>query len=130
MTKEELREARKIMSEMDALEQTLSNPKSAYVVVFYKDYSSGTGVPRTDEGEDGGWSERQEIIAKIKQKRVELRSAIERIQGFIDQVEDAETRTILQSYYITGMTQEEIAELLHCERSTVSKRLEKFWRGE
>lgn len=127
MTEKELEEAIHLRDDLKAIEISLKHPKSTYVAAFYKDYNSGVGVPRVEAGEDGGRGERELLELKYDQKKKALQKAVIRIQRFIDKIEDSDIRSILQLYYIGGMSQQEIAQLKHRDQSTVSRQIDKFW---
>lgn len=130
MKKDELEQIADIHDELKMIEQSMLHPKSRYVAAFYKDYSTGIGVPRVETGEDGGMNERILLELRYEQKKKSLQRKVEKAQKFIDSIEDAEMRTILQGYYIAGLSQEEIAARTHWSQSTVSRRLDEFWERE
>lgn len=129
MTRQEFERAKKIKAELEVIEQSLSRPKSTYVIAFYKDYSTGVGVPRTEEGEDGGRNVRIMLESKYERRKEELQRTVKKISSAIEKVEDSEMRTILEGFYIANMTQEEIAEKLNMHQTTVSRKLAQYFEN-
>lgn len=64
-----------------------------------------------------------ELLDKI----AKIRSEIEEVERYISSVEDLEMRNILTMRYELGMTLDQIAEQYHYDKSTVSKKIKKFW---
>lgn len=65
------------------------------------------------------------LLAKLAKAQRE----VEAVENWIEQVDSAEMRAILRDYYINGLTHEEIAGIYDVERSTITKRLERFWEA-
>lgn len=63
----------------------------------------------------------------INQDRIQQEIAF--LEGFLDQVEDPQTRDILRLYYVNGLTQEQIAEELGYTRETISRKIRDFWQN-
>lgn len=62
------------------------------------------------------------IVEYIKRKEKAEKETLE-IETFISGIEDADARIIFQYSFIDGMKQREIAEKLHIERSSISKKI-------
>jgi len=67
-----------------------------------------------------------ELRLKRQKKIDELVKLELEIHDFIFLIDDPEARLIFALRYLDGMTQEEIAEKLNMDRSTVSKRISKY----
>jgi len=63
-------------------------------------------------------------IYKERQKKVEQQML--EIETFIDGIEDAEIRQIFEMRFIEGRTLQEIAEVVHLERSGIGKKINNF----
>lgn len=63
---------------------------------------------------------------KIKQEAMNLIEALKQVESYIYSIEDDEVREIFTLRYIEGLTQREVAENLHMERSNVSKKITNY----
>lgn len=69
----------------------------------------------------------------MKRKK-RLEQECEEIEVFVDSIEDGETRRILNLYYIRGImgkkivTQHDVAVRLYIDQSTVSRRIDEFFK--
>lgn len=127
MKREEMEQLKRIPDEIKSIEQTLKNPRMEYVNVYYKDYRTGKGIPKSRSEYDYDHQEWNRLKKKLRRKIKTLASLVIRAEAFIDSIEDSEIRTMLRLYYINGETQEEIGRKMHYDRSTISKKIEKFW---
>ena len=75
-------------------------------------------LPMTEKG----YNKRME---KLERKKIRCEEEREKIQTFIDSIEDAEDRILAHERYIENLQFEEIGERHFLHRSTVSKRLKK-----
>ncbi len=116
---------RALQAEIKSLESTEAKPRA--VLIFYKDYKTGKGVPKVDTGIDDGEDEARELQRKINAKRRKLVKAVADMEQFLDTVEDPTERAVLRYYYGDGLTQEEIGQRLNYSRSTIQYILAKFW---
>lgn len=127
MTRTEMEQLKRIPDEIKAIEESLKNPRMEYVNVYYKDYRTGKGIPKSRSEYDYDHQEWYKLRKKLRRKIEKLSSLMVQAELFITSIEDSEIRTILRMYYINGQTQDQIALQLNCERSTVSKKLDRFW---
>lgn len=128
MTKAEMEQIKTIPSEIDAIKDTLNNPKMEYVNVYYKDYRTGKGIPKSRSEYDYDHMEWNKLKKKLRRKIKILGRLVVKAEKFIETIDDAEMRTILRQYYINGRTQEAIGKQLGYDDSTISKKLDAFWR--
>ena len=128
MTKAEMEQIKAIPSEIDAIKDALNNPKMEYVNVYYKDYRTGKGIPKSRSEYDYDHMEWNKLKRKLKRKIERLGRLVVKAEKFIETIDDAEMRTILRQYYINGRTQEAIGKQLGYDDSTISKKLDAFWR--
>lgn len=128
MTKAEMEQIKTIPSEIDAIKDTLNNPKMEYVNVYYKDYRTGKGIPKSRSEYDYDHKEWNKLKKKLRRKIEILGRLVVKAEKFIETIDDAEMRTILRQYYINGHTQEAIGKQLGYDDSTISKKLDAFWR--
>lgn len=130
MTKKEMEQCRSLPKEIASIESAMRHPKSAVVVVFYKDYRTGRGIPKTKAEEDGGDEEIRILKKQLQAYRRKLAKQLVRAEKFIESVESSELRTILRMYYITGMSQEKIGEEMYYSQGRVSQILNEFWLSQ
>lgn len=128
MTKKEMEELISIKQEINAIEMSLCAPKSTYTFAFYKDYKAGYPIPKIETGYDDGSICKDQLIKKLIATKKKLQTKIIDAERFIETQTDSELRTILRSYYINGLSQEEIGKLLGYDRSTITKKLKRFWK--
>ena len=127
MTRAEMEQLKSIPDEIEAIEQSLKNPRMEYVNVYYKDYRTGKGIPKSRTEYDYDHLEWNKLKKKLRSKIKMLRRLVIQAENFFSGIEDSEMRTILRRYYINGDTQDEIGAALHYDRSTISKKIERFW---
>lgn len=63
----------------------------------------------------------------LKARARQLEQEVVDVENYIASVPDAEMRTILRYYYSIGLTLEEIGIELFCDKSTVKRKLDKFF---
>lgn len=127
MTRHEMSQCRILKAELKSIEKAMQNPKPTEVTVFYKDYRTGKGIPKSLEGLDAGEEHLRELKAYYRNKRRSLLRRIKQAEEFIDSIEDSEMRTILRMYYITGCSQQEIGDELGYTAARINQKLSKFW---
>lgn len=130
MTKKEMEELISIKQEINAIEMSLCAPKSTYTFAFYKDYRTGFPIPKIETGYDDGTIDKEQLIKKLITAKKKLRSKIIEAEEFIAEQNESELRTILRSYYINGLSQEEIGKLLGYNQSVISRKISIFWRKQ
>ncbi|WP_455010846.1 hypothetical protein [Mogibacterium timidum] len=130
MTKKEMEELISIKQEINAIEMSLCAPKSTYTFAFYKDYKTGYPIPKIEMGYDDGSICKDQLIKKLIATKKKLQAKIIDAEKFIEIQTDSELRTILRSYYINGLSQEEIGKLLGYNQSVISRKISIFWRKQ
>ncbi len=102
-----------------------------------KELGVGLSAINLDKEITSGSSEHtsiQEKIAIIKEKWINARlSALEeylKIENYIETVEEVEIRQIMRYRFLDLYDWYKIGEVLHCDRTTVSKKLRKYLKGE
>lgn len=127
MTRKEMEQIASLQAEIRSIEASMRSPKSTYVSVFYKDYRTGKGIPKSKQELDDGESELKILRAELNRQRRKLLGKIKKAEDFIKSVDSSEMRTILRSYYINGQNQKEIGEELHYSQTAISTKLRMFW---
>lgn len=123
---EQIKQLKALRREAEGLKYSIDYAKPEIVTDYYKDYKTGRGIPKSLTGltfDEKGISSREK---RLKRKLDEISRLIEVIEGEIDTVDDPDTRTILRMYYVEERSQEEVADAMHCDRTTISKRLKKL----
>ena len=127
MTKKRLKRMRSLISEARHLQEMHDQPAKTteYVGDTAKDYR--TGKPHSITITGYGQQDYPELKERYYQKLRDIQREIAFLEGFLDQVEDPQTRDILRLYYVNGLTQEQIAEELGYARSAIAMKLHRFW---
>lgn len=130
MKKQELKHLKKLIAEKKDLESRLEKqqfkPKEELADTV-KDYR--TGYPKTIVIRGYGDKEWQRLRDVYYMKLGDICGRIQRMEDFLNSVEDAELREILRLRYQDGLSQEEIAERLNYSRSAIQKKEERFWKS-
>lgn len=91
------------------------------------DYSKGYPIPQSIVGFD---QEKYERLQERDLKRKErLEKECEEVEQFVEDIEDTQLHSIFRMYYIDGIypvNQIQVAEQMHMERSTISKKIDKY----
>ena len=129
MTKDELKQLRKLIAEKSDLEERMRRQAfkpSEEVADTAKDYRTGFGKTIVIRGYgDEAWKKlRDQWYVKL----VNVSYKIQQMERFLDGVEDAELREILRLRYQDGKSQEEVGELLGYSREAVAKKEQRFWQ--
>lgn len=125
ITKEDLQHLRGLKVEIESLRAI--KPKPQMVSIFYKDYRTGKGIPKTDVGLDDGREELQDLATKIARKIREREKLIEAMEDWIEDIADPVERAILRFYYVEGLSQQEIGDRTGYSQPSVSRVLARFW---
>lgn len=127
MTRKEMEQCISLRQEIKAIEESMRSPKSTYVTVFYKDYRSGKGVPKSRQELDGGEESLRVLRGDLLRCKRKLLTRLQKAEKFIEAIEDSEMRTILRKYYINGDYQKDIAEELNYSPGRISQKINTFW---
>lgn len=122
-----MEQCRTLPHEIKSIEMAMKNPRRTDVVVFYKDYRTGTGVPKAKWETDDGEEDLRILRGNLRICKRKLAKRLLEAEKFIEQIEDTEMRTILRMYYINNTSQKEIGELLHYSQTAISTKLRVFW---
>jgi DNA-directed RNA polymerase specialized sigma subunit len=137
VTREQLAELTYLQQEIEELKSKILYLQSHPPLKEYgKVYGSDSNFPYTVrsytvEGynginEDKWLKRRRDLEAKLQNKLIEYEKMRIEIEEFIQNVPDITTRLMFSYLYIDGMKQEEVAQKLHFDRSTVSKRISSY----
>lgn len=127
MTRKEMDECRHLPIEIKSIEAAMKSPRVQDVIVFYKDYRTGKGIPKVKREHDGGEEDLKKLTKSLEAYNKKLTKRLREAEEFIQTIDDPEIRTIFRLYYIAGMSQEQIGAKLHCVQSRISQIINQFW---
>ena len=127
MTQIEMEQCRSLRYEIESIERAMRSPRSTVVAVFYKDYRSGKGIPKSRQEVDNGEEELRILRGSLTICKRKLAKRLLQAEKFIESVEDAEMRSILRMYYLTNNSQKEIGEAMHYSQTAISMKIKDFW---
>ena len=127
MTRKEMEQCISLRHEIKSIEASMKSPKSSYVVVFYKDYRTGKGIPKARQEVDNGEEELKALKAQLDSRKRRLMRKLKKAEEFISKVDDSLMRTILTRKYLEGAKQKEIAEELNYSEARISQLINSFW---
>lgn len=125
MTKDRLEQLKDLYGEIAHYENKLSkmNPLQ-YAADTAKDYRTGKGLTIVIRGYSD--YEKKELAKTYKRRLKKLGKEVIAVESWIETIKDSEMRTILSMYYIEDLTQSEIGQFKHMDRSTVSLKIKDF----
>lgn len=137
MTKEILRQYRYLSEVIHKDEEKLQyykdNPPTAYLGKVQSSneqfpYQRTTVTVCGSEVKDRKyWKNKQyELIVKLYNERIELKKLQIEIDIFLTTIFDSRDRLIFEYLYRDGLTQQEVADKLYMDRSTVSKVVDRY----
>ncbi len=127
MTRKEMEQCRSLRYEIASIESAMRSPRSTVVAVFYKDYRTGKGVPKSRQEVDHGEEELRILKGNLGICKRKLAKRLLQAEKFIEGVEDTEMRTILRMYYLNNASQKEIGDMMHYSQTAISTKLSVFW---
>ncbi len=123
MTKEKLESYRSKRKELQELEYKISHLNDTGDGIgsdVILDYRKGYPQPQAIVGVD--WSR----VDRYRNRLAKLKAECAEVEEFVEGIEDSMTRRIFRMYYIEGASQERVARSVGMERSSVSKKIDKF----
>ena len=129
MTKEKLEQLRTLKIEIDLLEYELNSlPQTTDTVRGSMDTFPYTEVIIKVTGTDEASA--PVLRNKLRQKHKKLHASILELEEWLDTIENSEMRTIIRMHYEHGMTHEEIARKFGCSKSTITKKINNFFKKQ
>lgn len=122
-----MEQCRSLRYEIASIETAMRSPRSTIVAVFYKDYRTGKGVPKSRQEVDHGEEELRILKGSLSICKRKLAKRLLQAEKFIEGVEDTEMRTILRMYYLNNASQKEISDMMHYSQTAISTKLSVFW---
>ena len=123
MKREDLEKIRGLKKELEDLQRRLEQAPATLQVIFYKDYRTGKGIPKSLAGYDDGEQERRAILRSLRKAQRDGLRLLQEAEAQIEEIEDPETRLIFRRHFIDGASQGEIADELGYSQAAVSKRI-------
>ncbi len=127
MTKEFLEEYKSKKAEIAELQYKLLHINDGDIMMCNDtilNYRKGYPVPEAVFGVDWDKLHRTE---KRYEKRIEvLTKECAEVEEFIESIPDSLLRRIFRMYYVDGMTQKAISNIMHMDRSRISRKIDDF----
>lgn len=92
------------------------------------DYRKGYPVPQAVVGVD--WDKVGRTEDRYLKRISELKLECKEIEEFIENISNSLTRRIFRMRYIDGLSQKEISKNVHMDRSSISKKINRFLEKE
>ncbi len=127
MTRESLESYRSKKAEIAELHNTLLHLGAGDTMFgndTILDYRSGYPVPNAVVGVD--WDKVLRIESRYKKKLSVLEEECQEVEDFVESISDSLTRRIFRMYYVEGLSQKEIANNVHMDRSRISRKIDEF----
>lgn len=110
----------------------LEERREALPVVMGKVQSSDHNFPFTErrvsvemyEPKDADKIKRE--IARKQARKRQIKAEMEEVEEFISSMPEGEERQVFELYYLEGMRQREVADIIGLEQSSISKRISTF----
>lgn len=91
------------------------------------DYRKGYPVPQAVIGVD--WDKMDKMKAMYDNRIKRLEKECDKVEEFIENISDSVTRRIFRMYYMDGLSQKEIADKVHLDRSRISRKINEFLKN-
>lgn len=88
------------------------------------DYRSGYPVPQAVVGVD--WDKVSKTENRYLNRLNVLKEECQEVEDFVESISDSLTRRIFRMYYVEGLSQKEIARNVHMDKSSISRKIDKF----
>lgn len=131
MTRKDLERLRGLQFEIRHLEEKADKPGRTFVVDYYKDYRHNPkGMVKPLEGYDDGQAEAKKLEKRIRKLKLKRIQQLNRLEDFLESVEDPLMRTILRMYYRDGLTYKQIGNELGYTKDGIKKKVQRFWMNK
>ena len=129
MTRKELEQLRGLHFEIETLTLEADKPEKTWQVDWYKDYRHNPkGTPKTLAGYDDGKAERDRLERRLLALKKRQIREINRLEEWIEHVDDSTMRTILRMYYRDGMKYQQIGKELGYSVEGLKSKVRRFWK--
>lgn len=129
MKRKDLEDCRALVQELSTLEEEYLKAKGGEDVGdTYGDYRSGFKVTKVMYGKSS--EKGQRLYEKISAKAEKLRDMIDKIETWIEEIDDSFMRDVIRRYYVLGETERQVGNHKNYSHSRISQRIEEFWKAE
>lgn len=120
MTYRELHRYKDLRQEIAVIERELKTITQLSAIDYTKARvnSGHTGDPTADMA-----ARREKLFDKLIRKKAECVQQIDRVERFIESIDDETVQSFFREHFILMMTYEEIGQAHHYDRTTVSKKI-------
>lgn len=115
--KEEIRELRYKLDHLGEGDSLIGND-------VIKDYRTGYPRPQSVVGYDYDKEDRLRTAYQARIQKLEAECAA--VELWIEEIPDSLTRRIFRMYYIDGLSQKAVAQKVHLDRSSISKKIDAY----
>lgn len=129
MTKEQMESYRSKKAEIAELQyklRHLGKGDSALDSSVINDYRKGYPQPQAVVGVN--WNRIRDVRKRYENRIAKLEQECSEAEELIESIEDSMTRRIFRMYYIDGISQERVAKMVHLDKSSVSRKIDKFFK--
>lgn len=128
MRRQDLEQMRAMYQELSTLEKEYKRTPAEEVGDTYGDYRTGHKIVKVMYGRST--KKKDKLRSKMNRKEAELCEALTKMETWLDEIDDSEIRDILRLYYAVGLTMDEIADRKGYERSSIGKKIDRFWKKQ
>lgn len=123
MTYRELYRYKDLLQDIAALERELHTITQLSAIDYTKARvnSGHTGDPTADMA-----ARREKLVDKLNRKKAECVEQIDRVERFIESIDDETVQGFFREHFILLMTYEEIGQAHHYDRTTVSRKIRAY----
>ena len=123
MTYRELYRYKDLQSEIDAIERELKTITQLSAIDYTRTRvkSGRTGDPTADMA-----ARREKLVDMLIRRKAECVRQIDRVERFIETIDDETVQGFFREHFILLMTYEEIGQAHHYDRTTVSRKIRAY----
>ena len=125
MKREDMEQIRALNQELETIREKYIRTPAEEVGDTYGDYRTGKKIVKVMHGYST--VKRDRLRDKMRRKEEQIRIALMEMEDFLDTISNAEIRDIFRLYYAVGMSLEEIGDRKGYDRSTIGKKIDRFW---
>lgn len=120
ITREQLDSYKSKKAEIQELQYKLHYGDSTIGNSTINDYRTGFPIPQSVIGVD--WNR----IARYRRQIETLEAECGEVERWIENIPDSLTRRIFRMYFIDGMAQKQIGNIIHLDKSRISRKIDDF----
>lgn len=125
MDKKQLEHLNCTKAEIRFLTKEIEGWPEGIVTDYYYDYPNGQKRVRPLIGV----ADCAGIKRRLDQVLADLNREVQQMEDFLANIDDTELRAILRLKYRNGLTHEQIGQELGYEKSTITKKVNEYWKG-